>query len=179
MNSDILTKLPFWLIVIILFSCSYPKEKKELSVDSISQDNEEKLRFQEKMLLGKEIDGLAKILGDTVECSRRVVLFYTGFDCGSCIETGFRMVNAVDRLGSMESSIVIECQANKSSDQITYSYPHYIFSDADDLLRKSLKYVKTPVVFFLDEESRLKRVYYPVSGEKIDSAFVKDFLSGL
>ena len=77
-------------------------------------------------------------------------------------------MRALDSIGSTEN-FVVECQSSKSADQIKYHYNKYIYSDANDFIRKKLKYVKTPVILRIGAEEKITAVYFPKTEDVVSA----------
>lgn len=59
---------------------------------------------------------------------------------------------------------VAAADANPSVAQERYRYRDYIYTDRNDLLRRELRYVSTPILLLLDDSLRIVDIYKPASG---------------
>ncbi|HRK53807.1 MAG TPA: hypothetical protein PK185_07825 [Cyclobacteriaceae bacterium] len=165
--------LTFCILIILVCGC---KEKggHEFSTETNIKEAEN-LAFQESLIVGKSIN-LDGIFGDTLSTSSRAILMYTGYDCQSCIDSGFKIVNYIDSLKKSEYFLIAEIQSNKGKDQLRYDYSNYIYTDKDDLIRKQLKYLKTPVILFLDTANIIRKVHFPETNERVDQEAIAKLL---
>ena len=162
-------KIVMPLFICFLLACENSiKSKLDLT------KNDEKLIFQKSQILGKSID-TKRILGDSIKINGRSLLVYTGYDCGSCVTAAFQLVNKADSIKKEGYFIVIEIQSNKGRDQMTYNYSNYIFSDTEDLIRKQLKYIKTPFAAHFDSHGKITSVIFPDITSKIDDDLLREF----
>lgn len=161
-------------IVIPLFICFLLACENSNKSKFSSSENDEKLNFQKGQIVGKSID-TKRILGDSIKINGRSLLVYTGYDCGSCVSAAFQLVNKVDSIKKEHYFIVVEIQSNKGRDQMTYDYSNYIFSDTEDLIRKQLKYIKTPFAAHFDSLGKITSVIFPDITSKIDDDLIREF----
>lgn len=106
-----------------------------------------------KSVINKECKSVAKIV-DSLEFidKHAIILLYNGYDCSSCIESGFMMIR---RLNSPENLYVIATQTNPSIHQKMYEYFDYVYLDDDDILREELKFVPTPLMLVIDSTYKI------------------------
>jgi len=128
-----------------------------------SNYNNEDLALKHKAigngLIHKQINALKYLIG--LEKKPRVLFYYTGDDCNYCIGKGFEISKRIDSSLNRDSVFVFGLNTNYGMDQTRYSYFNYIFDDKKDLIRKELKYIYTPLIIALDENSRIRSVLFP------------------
>ncbi|MBI1768820.1 MAG: hypothetical protein HYR67_10635 [Bacteroidetes bacterium] len=160
-----------FVILLVLVSCQNRDQKKEEGAAALVDEN---LQFQEKTLRGKKIN-VASVVGDSIDLSKRLLLVYSGYDCGSCVNAAFYLVKKVDSLAKSNHSVIVEIQSDKGRDQLRYKYQQYIYSDNDDLIRKQLKFIKTPAILSFDESGKIDEVYFPQDVQSINESLIQKF----
>lgn len=114
-------------------------------------------------LVGKRVASLAALIApDTLPHGPSVLLIYHGMDCGSCLDAGF--ASLLRLRGAGMPCTVAAVDANPSVAQERYRYRDYIHTDRNDLLRRELRYVSTPILLLLDDSLRIVDLYKPASG---------------
>lgn len=161
-----------YFILIVLISCQNRNEQTE---GSNKNEAESKLVFQTKLVLGKTIM-VKDIIGDSIDLTNRSLMLYSGYDCGSCVHAAFELARKVDS-ASLRKVLIVEIQSDKGRDQVRYDYHDYIFSDANDIIRKQLKYIKTPAIFSFNGEKKIRDVYFPENSDQINRDVIKRFLN--
>lgn len=168
-----------FLAILIAFctSCRKISEKaSENSSDTSTRPVDKDQRLKEA-ILGKKIPSLKVILGDTAATSDFLLLYYTGFDCQSCIETGLKAISYVNNAYSKQLSTgVVALQSDISADINMYSFHGPIYEDLKGTVHKELKYIKTPVLLYIDENEIISRVNFPKTGQQVDSTYISGLL---
>ncbi len=151
-------KIGVWGILFLLFSCNKPQTQNQLKI----QNNKPVLLLekQKNRILGKQIKALNSILGDSIDISNKVVFLYNGFDCNTCIDIGYQMILELNKKKN-DRNFIVATSANVAQDQIANGYENYVFYDEHDLIRKELKYIKTPVLLRFDDKARVCQVFFP------------------
>ncbi len=138
-------------------------------------------RFQKirMNMIGKEIHALKSIFGDSlyVREKKMVVLLYTGFDCGSCIDKGINIAQKIDSTFNRQYVFVIGSNADFGNLQFRAGYENFIYNDAKELIRKELKFIYTPVFLALNERKYVTDVYFPQTSG--DESQMQKFLENL
>lgn len=145
-------------------STSTPKSSPETEAarraDSAYAQYETMIR---DFLVGKRVASLAALVApDTLPHGPSVLLIYHGMDCGSCLDAGF--ASLLRLRGAGMPCTVAAADANPSVAQERYRYRDYIHTDRNDLLRRELRYVSTPILLLLDDSLRIVDIYKPASG---------------
>jgi hypothetical protein len=110
-----------------------------------------------KNLVGKKaafVEGIGSTSG-----SGQIVYYYTGFDCGTCVEKGIESVKALESVGY--EPIVMAFQTNIGQDQLYYGYEKRIWVDQRDALHDSFHFIPTPFFLIIDEGLRVIDVHFP------------------
>jgi len=158
-------------VLFILYACK-PKQHSDAAPVN------EKLKSQKEFLTKKRITSLNKILGDSIITAKHVVFLYNGFDCGTCIDIGYRVSKTIDSLVQTQMVYIISTSANIGADQLRNEYINFVHNDEHDLVRSELRYIYTPVLLFLDSTSRIDAIYYPNYNRNVkeENAFVLNCL---
>jgi len=143
-------------LIVSLFSCFTKADNNQLVQKQLDQ--------QKKILIGKSIKSLNKIISDTLEIREHVVFLYNEFDCGTCVKNGFSLVNFIDSTAQKQFVYAVTTSINIGTDQLKYNYKKYVFYDEHDCIRSELKYISTPVLLFIDSTKKIGDVYYPTNG---------------
>ena len=111
-------------------------------------------------LKGKRITSLdSLLLGDDKKAS--VFFLYNYYDCNSCIDSGYQLVKRIDRYFGRKYVPVISSMGSPSHAQIRNEYVEYVYNDVNDLIRKELKYIQTPIVISLDKNNVILDYIFP------------------
>ncbi|GHV58942.1 hypothetical protein FACS1894182_12260 [Bacteroidia bacterium] len=154
-----------------LFSCQHNK-KQEVKVQD---DWLSKLDKQKEFLYDRSIPSISIILSDTVFTGQCVLLIYDEMDCDDCVKKGFNLIHRLDSLTIPNTFIITTSNPGRS--QLLYDYPKYVFVDRQDLIRKDLKYVTTPVLLVLSEENQIRQVLFPgIATQREEEEFVDNCL---
>lgn len=113
---------------------------------------------------------------DRIQNNGAVLFIYNGYDCESCIKTGFKMLKSINSYSEEMFIIVIATMTNIGNDQYKYSYFEYIYNDASDLIRKELKFTPTPIFITIDTSFRIINLYNP---DKLDTEGQEKYLNSL
>lgn len=146
--------------ILTLFFTSCKNRGSESSVTL--NDNSETKTDRHSFLIGKSCAIIDNLLIDDISDKELTFLLYTGFDCNNCIKEGFKVFSDLknrDEKNDMDY-FVISIHSNTSSDQIQYKYYGYIHIDINDIIRKELKYIPTPVIIQLDSLRVIKNIKY-------------------
>jgi predicted permease len=151
------------LIFIILTICTIIFIYNRNSTISLF---ETKLYTLSRSLENRRIKSLNKIVSFTKQLTTHsLIYYYTGYDCSTCVENGFELINEINHYAKRENIFVIGTNTNIGRDQVNYDYRNYIYSDEKQLLRKELKYIYTPVFLLIDTSFDIKKVYFPTRTE--------------
>lgn len=90
---------------------------------------------------------------------RKIYFFYTGYDCESCVEIGYKIVNRVDSLSTTDSVVVITHSENRNKPYLYYNYTGYVYNDRYDEIRSELNFVYTPFMVLLDS-NKIFNIYF-------------------
>ena len=165
--------------LLFLFSCRY-NNKQDVNVqnDVIVQNNElSKFEKQKQFLHERTVSSISIILSDTIFVGKCILLVYDEMDCDDCIKNGFNIINRLDTL-RVPNTFVLTSTPNPGRHQLLYDYPKYVFVDKQDLVRKDLKYITTPILLVLDEHKRIQQILFPgVSSKKEEDIFIESCLN--
>lgn len=148
--------LTFSFLILILASCNSPKKRNLAIVDETTH-----LEDQRKMLQNKNLIGINRIIGDSIDLRSRLLFLYNSNDCETCVQKGFHLTYVLDSIAKKQVVFVITSSANIGSDQIRYGYKNYVYYDEHDFLRSKLKYIYTPVFLLLDSLEIISDAFYP------------------
>ena len=116
---------------------------------------------QRNAILGKKINSIVSILGDSINTENKVILLYDGYDCETCIDVGYEMSKRIDDLTAMQKVYVLTTSLSIGRDQAKNAYTNYVYYDEHDIIRKELKYIYTPILLKLDSVSKVEEVFFP------------------
>lgn len=145
------------LFMVILGSCATKDsndKSKNLKVNNIFEQ-------QRSAVLGKKINSIVTILGDSINAECKVILLYDGYDCETCIDVGYEMLKRIDDLAGRQKAYVITTSLNIGRDQAKNEYFNYVYYDEHDIIRKELKYIYTPVLLKLDSAVKVEEIFFP------------------
>lgn len=147
----------FLIFVFCILSCSSCHRKRVLPVmtefETKNMDDAFRLR-------GKCVTSMDSLLRGK-DKSANVVFLFNFYDCGSCIDSGFQLVKRMDELYERKFVPIISSMGSPALYQSRNQYFEYIYSDNNDLIRKELKYVQTPVFLRLDSNRVILDYFFP------------------
>lgn len=153
------------LSIILLYSCGN-------GLRSEKHNNGDNDKFH---LTGKQIASIDSILPKDPS---RILFLFNYHDCGSCVDSGFRITKRIDSIHSSKKVFIVSTMGDTQFYQLRNKYNGYIYMDHQDLIRKELKYIKTPIILSLDSTSRIVDYIFPneTSYNKV-SLFIKKHCS--
>lgn len=156
----------FLLLILLNIGCGN-NENNNSNTKTSRFDDVEKVRL---MIENTKMASLQKVLGDTIalEGQESIILVYTGYDCGSCIEQGFDIVKRVEKMADDTQVYVVASNTSILNDQHRYDYKKFIYRDSKDLVRKQLKFYYSPTILFMKEDLKPKHVFFPGLDEMKD-----------
>lgn len=174
----VLSIVVFIISLMILFQNNDVRNEKDKKIrDEMKNALILKLQNKSSRLNGIQIKSLSRVLGDSLNGKEKIVFYYSGSDCGTCVKKGFNMINDINKMVHSISTYIIATKANISFDQDAYDYSHYIYEDEMGLLRKELKYFYTPVLIYLDTNNVVLKLHFPIPYE--DEGSRSDFIDNL
>ncbi len=129
-----------------------PVEVKSSRLKELSQE-----------LIGQKVESFPKIIPDfQFPESGCIVFMYSGYNCDTCIGMGFDMMNNFKESGISPSLLwVIGSDSDIGSMQVLHHYPEMIYADTNNIVRRELKYLYTPVMFLFDNMGQIVDVFFP------------------
>jgi hypothetical protein len=118
-------------------------------------------------LLGRDISCIDSVLYE--RASSGVYLICSVYDCGSCLESAFAEVRELEKLLDTLSIKIIGVLADPTPLQVRFEYYDYVAYDVEDLIRRHLKFIPTPVFIVCDENMKVRYVHKPTAGDSIHS----------
>lgn len=146
------------LVLLLLNSCSKSDVNEKMSTLMTKNLNKYKSR-----LLNKKINSLNNVVPDSLikNNEANIIYLYTGNDCSLCVDNGFKFILEIDSLFKKQKIQVVSSNARVNLDQMRNQYYHYIHKDENDLIRRDLKFVYTPILIMLDSVSSIKDLFFP------------------
>ncbi len=126
-------------------------------------------------LIGKKVSSIKKIVKSYSPEKQNIVFFFTGFDCSTCIENGFSLINELEKRNI--NFYIIFYNANIARYTAKEELLEILYEDKDDLLRKEIKYASTPLIVIFDDNYSIKALHIPLAYEKIDNKNREIFLN--
>lgn len=142
---------------LICFSCHQRISEKPKSSPIERQLEEQTDVFH---LLGKHVYSLDSIL-EGEDKKAELIFLFNFYDCGSCVDSGFQIVKRIDKFYGHKSVPVISSMGSPVQDQVRNQYQEYIYSDKNDLVRKELKYVQTPILIKINDRKEITNYIFP------------------
>jgi hypothetical protein len=134
------------------------ESKQENRITEIHHTREAKLK---RIFINKKINVLNDIL--LIPCNyseTKIVFLYTGYDCQSCIDKGYEIMKKIDSL--LKNKIfIVASHSNIGMDQERNNYMDSVYNDDNELIRKELKFLPTPIIFILNEENYIVNLVFP------------------
>lgn len=115
------------------------------------------VNVKEMDIIGWNLSSVKEVLRDSNNSNLYLVLLASGFDCGSCIENGLKLLKSSSdelmKMGIRSFCIISNC--NTFGYQQRSGYSDYIFNDERDLIRKQIKFINTPRFILLDDNCKV------------------------
>ena len=162
----------FLLLVCILSQSSCVKKVNDSNKLAKIQTREEK--FEDKFL-NKKIVALDKLIPDHNSTKDKILFLYTGFDCQSCIDKGYEIIKKIELLALNCEIYIISSHSNIGRDQERNEYYNYIYNDENELIRRELKFVVTPMILVLNNENIVTKFIFPTTNS--DSKHIVNYLT--
>ena len=146
----------FFVLFAFLFSCNPNKQK---IADDPVLSTEEKLQDR---FINKQLESVNTILfNGKAMVEKKILLIYTGFDCQSCVDKGYLILKTIRSHNENQQIYIIATNANIGMDQDRNEYYDFIYNDSQELIRKELKFIYTPVILVLDRDNRIIHLNFP------------------
>lgn len=142
------------LLLFLFFSCN-PRGKS--SPEDAPLQN----------LLGMDVSCIDSIPG--VSDNPQLVLLCSPYDCGSCLSKAFEEIRLFQKYIPSCNIQVIGVLSSPLSLQDRFCYYDYIAFDSEDVVRRKMKYVPTPVLIRRDEWHRVVWVHCPRATDKMSN----------
>jgi len=139
-------------------SCHRHEENKAVTL--LRAERLDKMR---RALIGKDCPVLREVIGEPI-ADRFVVLLVGPSDCGTCLDKAFALIEWLAGGAEQPKPYIIANHPNVGSYQLRYDYPHLIYTDPEDRIRRALAYYKTPV-FLLVEGIQIVDAWFPTISE--------------
>lgn len=147
------------------FSCDSKKSRTIL----VEQEQKDTDPFK---LKGMRITSLDSIL-QGMDKNAEMILLYNFYDCESCVDSGFQLVKRLDEFYKRKSVPIISSMGSPTPYQSRNQYFEYVYSDTNDLIRKELKYVQTPIMIRVDSNRVILDYLFPNVSD--DNEYVRFF----
>lgn len=157
-------------ILVVLFctlTCLSCNNKKSQTIMLLSEENTDPFRLK-----GMYVTSLDSILQGK-DRNADIVFLYNFYDCGSCVDSGFQLVKRIDEFYKNKSVPIISSMGSPTLYQSRNQYFKFVYSDINDLIRKELKYVQTPIMIRVDSNRIILDYLFPnVSDENEYARFL-------
>lgn len=97
----------------------------------------------------------------------RIILVYSGMDCGSCVSKGFGIIKKLRNLNKDLPISTVSISSNRGNDQILNNYHNYIYDDSKDLIRRELNFIYTPCIIILNHQKIINEIIF-INSQSID-----------
>lgn len=123
-------------------------------------------------LIGMRVTSLDSILQGK-DRNADIVFLYNFYDCGSCVDSGYQLVKRIDEFYKRKYVPIISSMGSPTLYQSRNQYFDFVYSDTNDLIRKELKYVQTPIMIRVDSNRIVLDYLFPnVSDENEYARFL-------
>lgn len=157
-------------IIIVLFcilTCLSCNKRKSQTIVLVPEEKIDPFRLK-----GMRVTSLDSILQGK-DRNADIVFLYNFYDCGSCVDSGFQLVKRIDDFYKNKSVPIISSMGSPTLYQSRNQYFEYVYSDTNDLIRKELKYVQTPIMIKVDSNRIILDYLFPnVSDENEYARFL-------
>ena len=176
--SSVLWKYIRLICLFSFFLCLFPNCNRNKKNKMVEQNISSLLNQDVDRLKGRQILSLDSVVGETEKCV--IVYIFNYYDCETCIDKGFEIVNLIDNSKKREYvKVIVSMFHEVTSTQKRNSYRGFIYKDKNDLIRKELRYIPTPVMIIVDNNCRIRDAcIFEISQDKkqLDD-FIKKCLS--
>ncbi|WP_420385251.1 hypothetical protein [Roseivirga sp.] len=144
------------LVFFCLINCSgkTTRNKEELS---FPEKSPREFSGVKKNIVNKQAKFLGKIIDSQQLQENGLYFYYSGYDCGNCVQKGFEIIRNLSEAGV--STIPIAFQTNIGQDQIYYDFKDRIYIDQGDYLHDNFSFIPTPFFMITDEALRVVDIY--------------------
>jgi hypothetical protein len=132
---------------------------------------------KEEKLAGRFMDRKTASIGKVISANEeeyghkeKVILLYSGYDCQSCVDKGYEIIKKIDSLYSARKTYIVASQSNIGFDQERNGYYKYVYDDNTESIRKELDFVPAPMIFKLNKEDVILKVFFPVTNSDVNEA---------
>lgn len=160
------------LLISVVSACRSDDKRQKTETGKVA-GKEEKLANR---FVGRKTTAISKVItteGKEYGREEKIIFLYTGYDCQSCVDKGFEIIKRIDSLHPARTTYIITSQSNIGFDQKRNGYYKYIYNDHTELIRKELDFVPTPMIFKLNGEDIIVKVFFPVTNSNIHEAIDK------
>ena len=119
-------------------------------------------------MIGVRITSIDSVLSGLVS-ETNIIMICSVYDCGSCLAAAFSEVEEVNRQLASGKVQIIGVLTDPTPLQTRFSYFDYIAFDADDMIRRQLKYIPTPVFIIYDKDKKVRFFHAPSSSDNVSS----------
>lgn len=137
------------IIVIALCGCKNSKNRNRMIRE-----------LRTETVVGKALPIIDSLYQDNMGDSY-ILLLCSPYDCGPCLSKAFEILRIIENSNISNRQWVVSVLDEPSALQRYYSYYDYVLFDADDQIRKSLKYIPTPVFLIADSDNVIMGSYFP------------------
>ena len=157
--------ISFFFVLFFVF-CSCNHNNKKINEDSTTSTKEEKLQDR---FINKRIESINTILYEEKESNEnKILLIYTGFDCQSCVDKGYKILKKIRAQNETKKLFVISSNTNIGRDQEKNEYYDFVYNDEKELVRQELKFLYTPIILVLDKDNRILHINFPETNSNED-----------
>lgn len=141
-------------LIVMTSCCDVKKKKKSDMLDS---------------LVGRDVSFVDSLLVFKEKNRPRVFMICSVFDCGPCLNSAFVELKILDNLLFPSSVQVVGVLSDPTPLQTRFGYYDYIVYDADDVIRRHLKYIPTPVFIVVDKNGQVRCLHRPTAEDVPES----------
>lgn len=142
------------ILVILLYGCE--SKRKNCMIQELMNES----------VVGKTLPVIDSLYQDNMGM-RYLVLLCSPYDCGPCLDKAFETLRIINQSNTFNKKWVVSVLDEPSSLQRRYNYYDYTIFDGDDMIRKALKYIPTPVFFVADSDNNIVLCHFPTKDDEV------------
>lgn len=151
------------VIMFLLCGCGNKNQHRNIVSDELIAET----------ILGKRIPIIDSLYQDNLG-KRYLVLLCSPYDCKPCLDKAFNILNQINNANISNMKWVVSVLDEPSSIQRQYNYLDYIMFDSDDVIRKALKFIPTPIFLIADIDNKVLICHSPTQQD--NSYEISNFL---
>ena len=125
-------------------------------------------------LKGKDLYAVDSVVKNK-DRSKMFVLLFNYYDCQPCVVAGLHYARQLDSILKRQVVVCIASMVDSAPYQAAAEYYKYIYFDADDKIRRELKFIPTPQLLLINKNRKIISAFMPRDTVNQDR-FLKELL---